>query len=284
MIMQIRRITLLAVAGSQLSFSVVQDGRRDTSAAAVERRDTLPIPDTLRRIQNLAFSGGEYLRFDVHFGFVTAGEAVMKVTDTIHQSGRPVHRIDFTLESKPFFDFFFKVRDKYVTLIDREGMFPWRFEQHIREGSFARDFTAEFDQYQHVAITSGGRYRTPPYVQDMMSAFYFARTIDFRGFRPGQKVHLQNFYKDSTYNLDVKYKGIQVIETGAGKFRCIIIEPLAQEGGLFKSEGKILIWMTDDDRRIPVKVSTEIKIGSVESELAEYRGINGPIGAKIEDD
>lgn len=256
----------------------------DSTASSANVETSKPIPDTLRKVPNVAFAGGEFLRFDVHFGFVTAGEATMRVSDTIHQSGRAVYRVDFTLESKPFFDFFFTVRDRYMTMIDREGLFPWRFEQHIREGSFARDFTAEFDQLQHIAITSTGRYPIPPYVQDMMSAFYYSRTIDFTSFRPGQRVHLQNFYKDSTYNLDVKFKGRQVIETDAGKFRCIIIEPLALEGGLFKSEGRILIWMTDDERRIPVKVSTEIAIGSVDSELAEYRGINGPIPAKIEED
>jgi len=236
--------------------------------------------DTLRKLTNVAFAGGEYLRFDINYGFVTAAEAVMKTRDTLFH-GRKCHIVEFTLSSKPFFDAFYRVRDRYFTLIDAEGLFPWRFEQHIREGGFSKDFVAEFDQVNHVARTTNGSYPIPPYVQDMMSAFYFSRTLDYSGMATGQKVHLQNFYKDSTYELDVKFRGRQTIEVEAGKFNCIVIEPLAKEGGLFKSEGKVYVWLTDDDRKMPVMVSTKIAIGNVDSELVEYVGVVGPITAKI---
>ncbi len=54
-----------------------------------------------------------------------------------------------------------------------------------------------------------------------------------------------------------------------------------KEGGLFKGEGRIYIWLTDDDRKMPVLVSTKIKIGNVDAELVEYVGVAGPINAKI---
>jgi hypothetical protein len=240
--------------------------------------------DTLRNIENKAFAAGEYLKFDVKYGFVTAGDAWMTVTDTTMPNGRMCHRINFGVDSKPFFNWIYKVVDRYSTFIDSKGMFPWRFEQHISEGTFRRDFVADFDQVNHMANTSEKNYRIPAYVHDIMSAFYFARTMDFKGFRPGQKVHLQNFYKDSTYELDVKFKGRQQIEVPSGKFNCIIVEPLAREGGLFKSDGQVYVWLTDDERRMPVKVSTKIVIGSIDCELIEYRGLNGPINAKVEED
>lgn len=239
--------------------------------------------DTLRKIPNTAYAGGEYLKFDVHWSFMTVGDAYLTVTDTIY-GGRKCHIISFELRSKPFFDLFYKVRDRYRTIIDADGLFPWRFEQQIREGGYSRDFTADFDQVRNIARTSEGNYPIPPYVHDIMSAFYFSRIVDYTGFRPGQRTELKNFYKDSTYNLPVKYKGRQTIEVDAGKFNCIIIEPLITEGGLFKSEGKIYLWITDDDRKVPVKVRTDIPIGTVESELTEYRGINGPLRAIVHDD
>ncbi len=253
------------------------------SGFAHERVEII-IPDTLRKIRNNAFSGGEYLKFDVKYGFITAGEAVMKVSDTLYATNRKCLKIEFQVDSKPFFDVFYKVRDRYSTLVDAKGMFPWRFEQHIREGGYSRDFVADFDQVNHVATTSEGSHPIPPYVHDIMSAFYFARLIDYSDYRPGQKLHLQNFYKDSTYELDVKFKGRQTIQVSAGTFKCIIVEPLAREGGLFKSEGRVLVWLTDDERKIPVKVSTKVVIGSIDSELTEYHGINGPISAKVNED
>ncbi len=246
-------------------------------------KDSLTIDkvDTLRKISNMAFTRGEYLKYEVNYGFVTAGEAILKISDTVYNN-RKCHLVEFTLNSKPFFDVFYKVRDRYSTIIDSAGMFPWRFEQHIREGSYARDFVAEFDQINHVAATTNKTVSIPPYVQDIMSAFYFSRTVDFTDFKLGQKIRMQNFYKDSTYELDVKFKGRQQIKVDAGKFNCIIIEPLVKEGGLFKSEGKIYIWLTDDERRIPVMVTAKILIGNVDSELVEYHGIAGSIKAKIQ--
>jgi hypothetical protein len=239
--------------------------------------------DTLRKIPNTSFAGGEYLRFDVNYGFVTAGEAVMRVEDTVYHGARKCLKIMFSVSSKPFFDIVYKVRDHYRTYMDAGGLFPWRFEQHLREGNYERDFTAEFDQTNHIATTTEGKYSVPPYVQDIMSAFYFARTVDYTNFRDGQRIHLKNFYKDSTYELDVKFRGRQEIEVAAGKFKCVVIEPLAREGGLFKSEGTVFVWLTDDDRKMPVRVNSKVAIGSIDSELFEYRGLNGPLKGKVTD-
>ena len=271
-----RNVEPLAVARPASSDTILT-----TTAGAPVGPDRRPItPGELRALPNKAFAAGEYLRFDINYGFVTAGEAVMVVSDTMMHE-RKCLRVDFHLKSKPFFDVFYKVEDRYRTVMDAQGLFPWHFEQHIREGGFRRDFVAEFDQLQHVARTTEGEYKIPPYVQDMMSAFYFARTVDYSGFKPGQKIHLQNFYKDSTYELDVKFRGRQTIEVEAGKFNCVVIEPLAKEGGLFKSDGRVYVWITDDERKIPIRVSSKIPIGSVDSELTDYYGINGPIDARV---
>lgn len=247
------------------------------------KKDTVAVSfaDTVRKIPNNAFGAGEFLRFNINYGFVTAGEATLEVRDTLFNDRR-CHLVEFRLISKPFFDAFYKVRDHYLTVIDADGLFPWRFEQHIREGGFSKDFTADFDQVNHVAYTTNGKFSIPPYVQDMMSAFYHARALNFSKFRPGEKLHLRNFYKDSTYELDVKYKGVQAADVEAGEFNCLIVEPLAREGGLFKSEGKLYVWMTNDDRKMPVLVTAKILIGKVEAELIEYRGLNGPLNSKTD--
>jgi hypothetical protein len=178
------------------------------------------------------------------------------------------------------FSWLYKVEDRYETYLDCEGLFPWQFEQHMREGGYRRDFAAYFDQVAHRVTTTEGQYDIPPYVHDIVSAFYYVRTLDFRNSRPGQRLHFQNFYKDSTFALDVKFLGRQTVEVNAGTFDCILVEPLVKEGGLFKSEGRIIIWLTDDEKKIPVKVSAQIAIGSIDVELREYHGVNDPFRAK----
>jgi len=236
--------------------------------------------EEFRTIENKAFKEGEKLTFDLNYGFVTAGIAVMEISKIKRISGRNAYHINFEVNSVPSFDMFYKVRDRYESYIDVEGLFPWRFEQHIREGGYTRDFSAFFDQRKGKAKTSEGEYEIPPYVNDIVSAFYFARTFDYSNMKENDLFHLQNFYKDKVYDLDVKYLGKETIEVPAGKFDCIIVEPLVKEGGLFKHEGNIIVWLTDDDLKLPVKVRTKIIIGYVEAKLTNYEGLAGKLTSK----
>lgn len=233
-----------------------------------------------RKVENNAFGVGEKLTFSVNYGFITAGIAEWSIPKTKKISGREVYQIDFKVNTISTFDALYKVRDRYSTYIDVEGLFPWRFEQHIREGSYSRDFSAFFDQRRGKVKTSDGTYQIPPYVHDIVSAFFYARVLPLDTLEIGETIHFDNFYKDKTYPLDVVYMGKETITVEAGTFDCILIEPLVQEGGLFKHEGGIVIWMTDDQLRIPVKVQTQIIIGAIDAELIAYEGLKGEILSK----
>ncbi len=236
--------------------------------------------DNFRKVENNAFKVGEKLTFDVKYGFVTAGIATFYIPKVKRISGREAYHVTFEVNTVPSFDWIFKVRDRYETYLDIEGLFPWRFEQHIREGSYSRDFSAFFDQRKGKAKTSEGEYDIPKYVNDIVSALYLARTFDYSKMKVDDRVNLKNFYKNKVYELDLKYHGKETVEVSAGKFDCIVIEPLVQEGGLFKSEGSILVWMTNDALKIPVKVKTKVIIGAIDGELTSYDGIAGKIKSK----
>lgn len=259
-----------------------QDSLASKSLDSLSTPPEIKSVDSLRNLNQSAFSLGERLVYDVGYSFITAGEAVFSIPaiDTIY--GKECYQVLFTVESTPTFSFFYKVDDRYETMLDKKGIFPWRFTQRLREGKYKYDFSAKFDQRNNVAITKDNRYPIPPYVHDAVSAMYYVRTLDFSKSRPGEKLYLENFYKDSTYQLAVKFLGYQQIEVEAGTFNCVLVEPLMKEGGLFKSDGRIIIWMTNDERKIPVKVSTKVVVGSIDAELREYSGVNGPIRAKVE--
>lgn len=227
------------------------------------------------------FGVGERLQFDVNYGFITAGYAEMSIPslDTVMET--VTYKVLFTVRSTPTFDMFFEVRDRYETYLDTAAIVPWRFEQHIREGKYSRDYTAHFDQRKNVATVGGASYPIPPDVHDIMSAFYFARTADYSRSKVGDRLKLQNFFKEKVNPLDVKFLGRQKVKVAAGTFNCIILEPMVKEGGLFKSEGRILIWLTDDENRIPVKVSTKVVIGSIDAELREYSGLRHEMNARV---
>ncbi len=234
-----------------------------------------PGGDDFRKLENKAFKEGERLTFDVKYGFVTAGTAVMSIPNKKKISGRDAYHITFEVNSVSGFDWIYKVRDRYETYVDALGIFPWRFEQHIREGKFSRDFSAYFDHRKLKAKTSEGEYVIPKYVNDIVSAFYFARTYNYSKMKAGDTFKLYNFYKDKVYDLDVRFVGRERISVVAGTFDCIIVEPIIREGGLFKTEGSIFIWLSNDELKIPVKVKTKILIGSIDAELTSYEGLAG---------
>lgn len=267
--------SLLAVLHTALLFHSLSaqktgDDSRDGAKAPV-----------YRSIQNDAFDVGEELIFDVNYGFVTAGQARMSIPSYSWQKGRKCYNLQFLVKSTSFFDSFYQVRDRYESHLDVEGLFPWRFIQQIREGKYKRDFSARFDHDARKAYTTEGVFPLPPFTQDVLSAFYFMRTYDYNKLKPGQKVTLQNFYKDSTYTLTVVYHRRETIEVTAGKFKTIVLEPIMEEGGLFKASGRILLWVTDDERKIPIQVDAEIPIGSITSELTQMKGIKGPVRARV---
>ncbi|PJA95460.1 MAG: DUF3108 domain-containing protein [Ignavibacteriales bacterium CG_4_9_14_3_um_filter_34_10] len=262
----------------KMNFNIVLVG---LIAISVFSSTVLPQEKKFRKVENRAFITGEKLTFDVNYGFITAGKAYMEIPKLKKIAGRDVYNVVFRVNSVSTFDAFYKVRDRYETYLDVEGIFPWRFEQHIREGSYARDFSAYFDQWKEKAITKKGTYPIPENVNDIVSAFYYMRTFDFANAKPGDTFHLENFFKNKVYPLDVIYRGKEKISVAAGTFNCFILEPLVVEGGLFKNDGSIIIWLSNDELKIPVKVKTKVLIGSIDAELTDYEGLKGKITSKI---
>ena len=266
-----------------LSLSVLVSDHENSSSDLRSSQEFFPEePDSFRILPNVAFTVGESLDYDITYGPIVAGSATISTTSYEFYAGRKCYKVEFTMRSAKFFDIFFKVRDYYSSLIDTAGLFPWRFEQHQKEGGYKKDFEAWFDQRDHTAKTSeGGPYDIPPYTQDAVSTFFFARTLNYDTMKVGQEVHFTNFYENKVYPLDVRYLGQEEVETKAGKFHCQIIEPIIVKGGLFRNTGKILVWVTDDSLKVPVKVKTQVAIGSVDAELVDYAGLAGPLTAKI---
>jgi hypothetical protein len=236
-----------------------------------------------RYVKNESFGFGERLDYKVGYKFITAGTGYLQIAkDPVYRYGRPCYLIQFEVKSLESLDFLYRVRDAYSTVLDVAGIFPWEFTQRIREGNYKRDSKAYFDQFNHKAFVDDKSFDVSEYIHDIVSAFYYVRTMNLSQMKKGNVVYLENFFDNKSYKLGVKIHGKSIAEVDAGKFDCVVVEPLVVEGGLFKSEGSIYIWLTNDERKIPVKVATRIPIGFVEATLTSYKGTRGPINAKIE--
>lgn len=221
-----------------------------------------------RSIRNNAFRVGEYLEFEISWKFFKAGTAAMSVGDTVWNGNRPCYYIKTTANSSSVIDVFYKVRDKVESIIDREGMFPWKFKKRLREGHFRRTRHTLFDPYRNLAFVKNDTVVVPPYVQDILSSFYFVRTLPLE---VGGHFDIENLSGKDVYPLRVLVHRKQTIKVPAGKFHCLVVEPVLRGEGLFNQKGRLTIWMTDDARKIPVMMKSEVFIGTVDAKLRKYK-------------
>ncbi len=234
------------------------------AAGAVASADSTDGAFQFRRVENRAFGVGEVLTFDVAYGVVNAGTAVMSIPDTQWVQGRPCLHIVTTAESNSFFSKIFKVRDRVESVMDMEGLFSWHFHKQLREGGYRSNRTERFDPVRRLAYTKRDTFETPPFVQDILSAFYFTRT---QPLNPGQPFDIDCFSGKHVYPLRVLVHRREKVEVPAGKFRCVVVEPVLRGEGLFNQKGKLTIWLTDDERRIPVLMKSKVLVGSIDCRL-----------------
>lgn len=222
-----------------------------------------------RKIENQAFDVGEYLEFSVSYGFLPAGTAVMEVTDTIMYDGAKCFKIRSTARTNGFISTFYKVDDTVFTYIDYDGIFSHYFRKRLREGKYRNEKTTHFDQRRHLAITDKDTIRTYSFVQDAFSSFYYIRTQDIQ---PDVDILIDNHTDKKNYPLKVIVNGREKVKVPAGEFDCIIVEPVMRSEGIFKAKGRIKIWLTDDEYKLPVKMQTEVFfLGSIHANLKKFR-------------
>lgn len=258
----------------------VQDGRgnqdhhsTENGQSALQNDDVRPDqsvppdsanPSFYRKQPNRAFEVGEHLVFDIAYGAITAGTATMSVADTQRVNGRLCYRAVTTARSSDFFDKIYRVRDQAESLIDREGLFSWKFDKRINEGKLKRHKWAIFDQDDHVVYTQKDTLAIPEFAQDILCSFYYARTVPLR---VGQSFEIDSYNDGKVYSLRILVHAKDRVKVPAGQFKCIVVEPVLKGEGLFSQKGRLAIWLTDDERRIPVLMKSKILVGSIDARL-----------------
>jgi hypothetical protein len=233
----------------------------------------------LPEVKNKAFKRGEVLSFRMHYGIIDAGIATLTVTDEEKEfAGRKTYHVVGVGESKGTFDFFFKVRDRYETYVDEKAIIPWFFIRRVSEGGYSITQDYVFNHYtQKVNVGSDGVFDIQPNMQDMLSSFYYARTMDLTNAKPGDIFTLNCFMDKEIYPLKIKFIGRENVEIKLGTFKCLKFRPIVQKGRVFKHEEDLNVWLTDDDNHIPIKGQADVLVGSIKLELTNYSNLANPI-------
>lgn len=232
--------------------------------------------------KEVPFQPGEKLVYRVHYGWLTAGEAVFEVYPKLYLvNGLIAYVFRGSGKTASAFEWFYKVRDYMDTYVDTAQMRSLLYYRYVNEGDFHFVDTVYFD-YERMEVR--GRKGTFPMtdgVMDMLGAFYYARRLDIRSMPDGTVVPIPVFLDDKIYDLGMKILGREKIKTDLGTFRCIKITPLVVADRVFRGEAEMIMWVTDDENLIPVKITSPVIVGSVSATLMRYENLKYPLSSRI---
>lgn len=212
------------------------------------------------------FAPGEVLTFDLKWQFISAGTATMSVlNDSTAEDG---WRIEALAWSTGIVDFFYTVRDTIRSIVDRRTLLPRRFEKRQHEGWYHRDSVYTFDQERRIIYRKSGTYACSVEVYDILSSLYRLRASPLA---VGGSAVVTVYADGKLYTARVKVLRRETVTVAAGTFSCLAVEPILQSEAIFVQKGRLWIWLTDDERRIPVLMQSAIPVGRIVAELVSYQ-------------
>ncbi|MFA9214446.1 MAG: DUF3108 domain-containing protein [Candidatus Methylacidiphilales bacterium] len=242
------------------------------------------LDDVLSKMKkvNNAFTFGEKLTYRVHYGPLDGGKAYFSIQNTPEMvNNRSTYYVKVNGKSAGLVDMMFKVKDEFESYIDQEALVPLKATKRIKEGKYTDSDFIVFDHAAKIASGKRGKTEILSNTQDIISAIYYARSMDMTSAKPGDVFPVPFYLDGKTYELRFKFEKREVLKTDIGTFKTIKVKPQLIEGRVFKDNEALTLWVTDDENKIPVRVESDIFVGSVKVDLAEMSGIRNPLTSKI---
>ena len=229
---------------------------------------------------NAPWMKGERLEYELSWGFVTAGYATLEVKP------RKDGKVEFETyaTANKTVNKFYPVHDTVYTLVHKRGLMTDVFRKSLHEGTFHNKSLIRFNRDDKKAVLSDTVFKDPVkhYVKrsadtsvtidglehSIMSAFYLVRTLPLK---EGATSRFAAVSGKKRYELKVITHKRETIKTDLGSFKTVKVEPVLDGDGIFNSSGRIFIWFTDDEKRIPVLMQCEIKLGSIKATLTKVK-------------
>lgn len=229
-------------------------------------------------VSNDAFKAGEVLTYRLHYGMMDAGVAILEVKpDVMNVAGRSVYHIVGNGYSKGTFDWFFKVRDRYETFMDKDALLPWMFVRRVDEGGYKINQDYMFNHYTNKVDVGGGeKVDIPAGTQDMISAFYSARNLDLSNAKEGDIYTINSIVDKEIWPLKIRYVGKETISTDIGTYKCLKFRPIVQKGRIFKREDDLNVWITDDKNHVPLRAQAKLLVGSIKLDIVSTKNLANP--------
>ncbi len=227
------------------------------------------------------FRVGERVRLRLTYFGVPAGFLSLEVRPFVKVNGRKSYEFVTRVKSNGVFSLFYSVDDVVKTHVDYETLLPYNFSLDVKESKQLVKAQAYYNSktnratYWEKKITEDKGiqemrkdWSAAPYSQNVFSAAFYMRTFTYR---TGKKLTFRVADKGENIVFTGHVLRRERIKTKVGELDTIVVQPRIGIKGAFKSMGEILFWLTDDDRKLLVKLKSKIQIGSIVGYLDELK-------------
>jgi hypothetical protein len=236
---------------------------------------------------------GEKLVYDVaynwKFVWISAGEVSFMVKNANYQ-GKPVYHFDSYGTSYKSYDWFYKVRDRFQSYADTGTLQPIWAGRNSYEGGYEvfEDYSFRINQKKIYCSTKTTNKPTFKFdtvaaencVNDLITAIYYARNIDFQKYKVNDKIPLSFITVAKVYPLYIRFLGKEMLKTRDNKnILCLKFSAKLIDGTVFKGGEDLYAWVTDDKNHIAIQVEAKILIGSIKATLKSYENLRSPFSS-----
>jgi hypothetical protein len=163
-------------------------------------------------------------------------------------------------------------------------MLPYQSYRHIEEGKYRKHELVYLDQKNKKArvelydkenrnLKEAREYDLKGEVQDLVSGFYYLRSLDLSNLKPGEVIQIRGFFDKEIYNIKLIYEGTERIETNLGEKETYIFSPEIPPNKLFRGTYPVKVWVTKDQNKIPVKIKANLFLGSLNLDIISAKGL-----------
>lgn len=234
-----------------------------------------------------SFDVGEWFKFRIHYGMVTAGYATLEVKEAVRNNRKVYHAVGrgYTIGMSKWF---FKVDDLYESYFDKVTGKPYQYVRKIDEGGYTKNQEGFFNQDKNTILVKDYKnknektFSTPENIQDIVSTFYYLRNHpNVNKLKVGESIAIDMFFDGETTKFKLKFIGREDLKTKFGTIPCMIFRPLVQSGRVFKEEESLTVWISDDENKLPLRLKASLSIGSLKADLESFKGLANPFTVKV---
>ena len=227
--------------------------------------------------QSSSFKSGEYLKFQVSYGFINAGIATLELKETTY-NGKKVFHAKGNGYTTGVSKAFFKVKDDYQSYFDLKTGQPYRFIRNINEGGYTRNQEGFVNYNNNTVLVKDHKnknehtYNVHSEIQDVISAFYNLRNHPkLHNIKSGETIEIDMFFDDEIFKFKLKFMGYEKIKTKFGTVNAMKFRPYVMSGRVFKEQESLTMWISNDENRIPLRIQASLLVGSLKADLIQYK-------------